>query len=110
MSEPYVLEDLGEGRFRLHGEFNFETARELLRESQAAFEEHNVITLDLSQVTDSDSAGLALMIEWVRWAKRDVREIRFENVPKQVFAIADISEVSGVLEAGERWTGPPAPV
>ena len=70
------------------------------------FEEHSSIEVDFAGVIDSDSAGLALLLEWVNWAKYTVREIHFHNVPGQVNAIAQISEVEEMLIAGARWTGP----
>ncbi len=99
------FEDLGEGRFALHGALGFETVDELLRESKDRFADYSIITIDFTGVTDSDSAGLALLLEWVNWAKHYVREIHYENIPRQITAIAEISEVDTMLRAGERWTG-----
>ena len=104
MSE-FVLEDLGDGRFALSGEMNFDTAEQILRASESPFEEHTQLEVDLSGVTDSDSAGLALLLEWVTWANHSVREIRFTSVPETVLAIARTTEVENLLTRGERWSG-----
>ena len=101
----YELDDLGGGRFALKGEMNFDTAEQILRQSEAPFEEHTQIELDLSGVTDSDSAGLALLLEWVTWANHSVREIRFIGLPDRVMAIAKTTEVEKLLTRGERWSG-----
>jgi phospholipid transport system transporter-binding protein len=61
-----------------------------------------VIKVDLSSVTHADSAGLALLIEWVKWAREQHREIRFFELPKQIRAIAHICEVEELLRAAER--------
>ena len=103
----YRFEDLGEGRFVLHGVLGFGTVGRVLEESKKLFEEHSVIEVDFGGITRSDSAGLALLIEWVNWAKHYVREISFRNVPQQVRSIAEISEVEWMLTAGSRWTGSP---
>ena len=55
----FVLEDLGEGKFALSGDVNFETAERILKASEKPFDEHTQIEIDLSDVKDSDSAGLA---------------------------------------------------
>ena len=102
----YSFEDLGDGRFALSGVIGFPTAGDILEESKSLFEEYSVIKLDLSGVTQSDSAGLALLLEWINWARYYVREIRYFNIPEQIRAIAEISEVDSMLHAGERWTGP----
>lgn len=101
----FDLQDLGDGRFALQGEMSFDTAERILRASEKPFEEHTQIEIDLSGVTDSDSAGLALLLEWVTWANHTVREIRFEGMPERVMAIAKTTEVDGLLSRGERWAG-----
>jgi phospholipid transport system transporter-binding protein len=101
----FSLEDLGDGRFAVKGEMTFDTAEKILRKSEDPFEDHTQLEIDLSGVTDSDSAGLALMLEWVTWANHSVREIRFTGIPDKIRAIARTTEVEGLLERGERWSG-----
>ncbi|MBT8068465.1 MAG: STAS domain-containing protein [Gammaproteobacteria bacterium] len=101
----FALEDLGDGRFSLSGEMNFDTAERILKESEDLFEDHTQLEIDLSGVTDSDSAGLALLLEWVTWANHTVREIRFTGMPERVLAIARTTEVERLLSRGERWAG-----
>ncbi len=104
MSE-FTLEDLGEGRFALSGEMTFETAEKILRASELPFEDHTQLEIDLAGITASDSAGLALLLEWVTWANHSVREISFENIPEKISAIAKTTEVERLLTRGERWSG-----
>jgi phospholipid transport system transporter-binding protein len=99
------LEALGEGRFAVHGVLGFETVNGVFEAGKELFGEHSIIEVDFSDVERSDSAGLALLIEWVNWAKFYVREISYKNVPKQIRSIAQISEVEWMLAAGARWTG-----
>ena len=101
----FELQDLGDGRFALTGEMSFDTAERILKASEKPFEEHTQIEIDLSGVTESDSAGLALLLEWVTWANHTVREIRFEGMPERVMAIAKTTEVDQLLSLGERWAG-----
>ena len=101
----YALEDRGEGRFALSGEMSFDTAERILKASEEPFEEHTQLEIDLSGVTMSDSAGLALLLEWVTWANHTVREIRFTGMPERVLAIAKTTEVERLLTRGERWAG-----
>jgi phospholipid transport system transporter-binding protein len=101
----FELKDLGEGRFALSGEMTFETAERILLESEEPFEQHTRIEVDLSGVTKADSAGLALLLEWITWANHTVREIRFLSMPERVVAIARTTEVEQLLKRGERWAG-----
>ena len=101
----YELIDQGEGRFALNGSMTFSTAGEILKDSERPFEDHTQIEVDLSGVTRTDSAGLALLLEWITWANHTVREIRFVGVPDKIDAIARVTEVEGLLTRGERWSG-----
>ena len=101
----YELKDEGDGRFVLTGNLTFDTAEEILRESERPFEQHTRIEVDLSGVEKADSAGLALLLEWVTWANHTVREIRYADVPERVLAIARTTEVEPLLYRGERWAG-----
>ena len=101
----FALEDLGEGRFRLNGNMTFDTVERILRASEQPFAHHTRIEIDLSGVRHSDSAGLALLLEWITWANHTVREIRFVEMPQRVRAIAKTTEVEPLLTRGERWSG-----
>ena len=82
----FELQDLGEGRFALDGEITFETAERVLLASEEPFEQHTRIEVDLAGVTRADSAGLALLLEWITWANHTVREIRFLSMPERILA------------------------
>ncbi len=101
----FTLKELGEGQFRLEGDMNFDTAERILRDSEAPFEQFTRIEVDLSGVEDADSAGLALLLEWITWANHTVREIRFTDIPERILAIAKTTEVDPLLYRGERWSG-----
>ena len=101
----FELQDMGEGRFALTGEITFETAERVLLASEDPFEQHTRIEVDLAGVTKADSAGLALLLEWITWANHTVREIRFLSMPERILAIARTTEVEQLLRRGERWAG-----
>ena len=104
MSE-FTIEELGDGKFAVSGDMNFDTAEKILKATEAAFEDHTQLEVDLSEVADTDSAGLALLLEWVTWANHSVREISFTNIPERLLAIARTTEVEPLLTRGERWSG-----
>ncbi len=101
----YKLKNLGGGRFTLSGRMAFDTAGQILRESEGLFAEHTRIEVDLASVDETDSAGLALLLEWITWANHTVREIRFTEMPDKINAIAKTTEVDHLLKRGERWAG-----
>jgi len=87
----------GAGRFRLEGEVGFVTVMRLLEESRRLFADEERIRLDLSGVERINSAGLALVIEWIREARREGREIAVSKPPQALMAIARICEVEDIL-------------
>lgn len=101
----FELRELGDGKFALDGRMTFQTAGDILRASELPFEEHTRIEVDLSGITETDSAGLALLLEWITWANHTVREIRFTGMPEKIEAIAKVTEVDDLLRRGERWAG-----
>jgi phospholipid transport system transporter-binding protein len=87
----------GNGRFRVQGKMNFESCSVALDESMHLFADLPAIELDFSDVTQVDSAGLALLVEWVGWARRTHRDLKFRKVPRQALALARISDVESML-------------
>lgn len=87
----------GDGKFRLQGRMDFVSSPAALHESLRLFAELPSIELDLSEVSATDSAGLALLVEWTGWARREHRELCFRSLPKQAMALARISDVDKML-------------
>jgi phospholipid transport system transporter-binding protein len=54
-------------------------------------------TIDLSGVTAGDSAGLAVLVEWMSAARARGASVRYASVPAQIVAIARISDLEGLL-------------
>ena len=91
------LEALGTGRFRVSGVLDASTAADVLEQSESRFAQEPQIDVDLGGVGESDSAGLALLIEWLRVARQSGKQIHFANVPAQIQALARISEVEDLI-------------
>ncbi len=93
------FETVGEGRYRVSGELSFETVPDVWRQSQSALGDVAESVIDLAGVTQADSAGLALVIEWLRWARSKGKRLRFVAVPDGLMSLARISEVEEFLDA-----------
>ena len=96
MSE-FEIKDLGEGRFELSGAMSFETAAQILRESDRLFARHSSLSIDFAGVDDADSAGLALLLEWRSRARRDGTEVHYSGLPQSILSIARTTEVDHLL-------------
>lgn len=91
------LREAGKDRFALSGPLTFDSVPSLLDVGFRLFKERTSVTLDLGEVTRADSAGLALMVEWIREANQRNATIHFENIPSQMLAIARTSRLEHVL-------------
>ena len=90
--------ELQEGeRSRVNGVLHFTTVTTLLSEGSAAICDGRAAVIDLAGVKDSDSSGLALLIEWLSIARASSRGLRYENIPAQLQQLARLSEVEELL-------------
>lgn len=94
-----TLEALGDERYRVSGVLDARTTPLLLEQSAEHFTSAPgaTIRVDFDRVADSDSAGLALLIEWLRLARQRQQTLRFANLPTQLAALARISEVDELV-------------
>ncbi|HTQ76791.1 MAG TPA: STAS domain-containing protein [Burkholderiales bacterium] len=74
-----------------------------LPEGKAAVGE-GVSTVDLSGVAEVDSSALALLLAWLREAKRQGRELSFAHLPQGLAAIAKLYGVAELLRAAPAET------
>lgn len=51
---------------------------------------HEVV-IDLAQIANSDSAGLALIIEWLKISNTGQAQLQFKNIPVQLLTLAKLS-------------------
>jgi phospholipid transport system transporter-binding protein len=58
------------------------------------------LQIDCGRVTAADSAGLAVLLDWLAAAKRSGRSLRFAHLPEGLLALARISEVEQLLTRG----------
>jgi len=100
----FHIERSGPGRLSATGELSFETAAEALQSGlQLLRQEPPASIVDLSGVTEGDSAGVAVLIEWLADARaRDTRLV-YEAIPTPMLAIARLSDIDEILlrERGE---------
>lgn len=98
MSGVPRLECAAEGAWRLAGEVHIDTVRALKEEADRAYSRSPPRSVDLSGVTRMDSAGLALLTDWLRQARRLRRDPpRFLNVPEQLRGLAGLYGVGELL-------------
>jgi phospholipid transport system transporter-binding protein len=87
-------------RLEAKGAMSFESANRALAAGLALLCRGERCTIDLAQVTEADSAGLAVLVEWLAAARRCDTVIHYANIPAQILAVARISDIDGLLTDG----------
>jgi phospholipid transport system transporter-binding protein len=87
------------GRIVVTGELTFASARDARQLGLMVLESTKPgrIVVDCSGVTRADSAGLAVLLDWLAWGRRKSRAVVLESLPQSLIAIARISEVDELL-------------
>lgn len=98
MSFSVTLEREGAApRCLIKGVLDFTTAREALSAVAVYIASNDTLDIDLSGVTDANSAGLALLVEWLAEARRANHDITFHHIPDSLRQLAVVSQVDGLI-------------
>jgi Predicted NTP binding protein (contains STAS domain) len=73
------LEKNDEGIIAVSGTLGFDLVSDMLEHSRPFFAGKDALVFNLSAVEKTDSAGLALLIEWMVMAKKRVRLFHFKE-------------------------------
>jgi phospholipid transport system transporter-binding protein len=88
----------GGGRFTVAGDLSFATVPALWAQSRQAFADASgALDIDLKNAQRADSAGLALLVTWTRWAREGSKTLRFSNAPRQVATLAQANKLTKLL-------------
>ncbi|MCX4190482.1 STAS domain-containing protein [Methylophaga sp. OBS3] len=82
---------------RVSGDLTLDAVQDYIDQSKSAFKELATINVDLSEVKKSDSAGLALLLRWMREARASDKQIIFMQMPAQMLAMAEASGLDAIL-------------
>lgn len=84
--------------YQVKGQIDFDNVKnvwqqgkEILSKSPAA------VTFDFAEVNKSNSAGLLLLIGWLRDALQLNKQVQFRNVPQPLLRAARVSDLQTIL-------------
>lgn len=86
----------------VEGELDAENVPARLKRSADWFERGRVTRIDLGGVSRADSAGVALLLEWIRDAREEQATLEFVNAPRQMRAIIDFCGLGEVVPLDTR--------
>lgn len=61
------------------------------------------VQIDLKSVPKADSAGLALMVEWLQQARRAGRRLVFTNIPAKLQDLIRVSGLQDIFLNEKKW-------
>jgi len=90
------------GTLSAEGPLTFASARRASELGAAALSHAAAakLEIDCRGITASDSAGLAVLLEWLSVARRAGRSLRYAQLPEGLAALARISDLEELLERG----------
>ncbi|MBI3546693.1 MAG: STAS domain-containing protein [Gammaproteobacteria bacterium] len=87
------------GAFEISGQVTFQTVPQFLAYTdQWLRDSTQAVTIDMHKVTLADSAGLALMLEWMQLARAANRELSFANIPEQMHDLIRVNGLEKVFQ------------
>lgn len=89
------LQSLGNGNFRVSSDLTMDTAPELWAQSRKMFPptEASSINIDVSNVIQVDSGGLALLVSWARWANFRDKQFHLHGCPEKLAVLIENNQL-----------------
>lgn len=91
------LTSRGDGRYALAGVLDFATVTRVAVSADALLKRGADIDIDLAAVQFANSAGLALLLEWLDTARARGARLTYRNLPDSLARLAAVSNVASLL-------------
>jgi phospholipid transport system transporter-binding protein len=91
------LEPCGASCWRVVGVLDFSSVMPLVRRGRELLGQGSLIEIDLAGVTAANSAGLALLLEWLDLSHARGSRLVFRHLPDSLARIAAVSNLESVL-------------
>ena len=90
-------------QFFISGDLNFSNVMSVYNKSLQASQQASELVFDFSELKSSDSAGLALIIEWIKLSKKINKPVRFIHLSQDIMLIAKAAGIDGMFN-GNHFT------
>lgn len=85
------------GSYAVSGPLTFDTVTAVWPQGVAALRDAGPVSIDLAAVSHTDSAGLALLVEWLRAAQASGARIAFRAPPAQMLQLAEACHLDTLI-------------
>jgi phospholipid transport system transporter-binding protein len=93
VSNVFAIRSAEADRYVLEGELSFASVDTALKRTTQFFTHPVKTVFDLSGIVKADSAGLAILLEWLKRARLAGVELHYVNLPKQLLAMAQVAGI-----------------
>ena len=83
-------------QYIIKGDLTFSTINKTSVKALNFKQSGSFINIDLQQLGKIDSAGLALLIEWIKFARASQTELRFAHIPAQLSALTQLCDIAAI--------------
>lgn len=87
--------------FALKGVLDFDTVPPLMKQAESMLANNRQVSVDCAEVEKTNSAGLALLLEIVRFMRLRNARVQFKNVPEQIAIVARAYGIDAALDSDE---------
>lgn len=95
-----ALKKQSDTQWQLQGDVNVDTIKPIIDQGYQminAVPKGQTLTLDLSGVKQADSASVALLLDWMRYAKKNKKTLSFSEFPRKMKDIIKVSNLEEIL-------------
>lgn len=95
-----ALNKISASHWQLQGRLNVNTITAIIAPGYRMIDgvpAGETLTVDLSGVEQVDSASVALLIDWLRYAKKQGKSLNISHPPEKMKDIIHVSNLDGVL-------------
>ena len=98
MSQAQLI-PVAEGALRLVGRVDYDTVPALALQMESYWRVASLprLSIDMSQVSHINTAGVALLIDWFKQAQKKGIALAFSHIPSQLARIAALTRVDKIL-------------
>ncbi len=96
------LVDRGQGSFALRGRLDLSSIGEILVAGQNQCENHEDISIDLTEAECASTAGLALLMEWSTWSVAHGKKLVYKNAASNLLELIEVNGVHKLLQVSLR--------
>lgn len=90
-----------DNRYMIGGDLSFDNVMSVYQKSLEQSGNSSELIFDFSRLHSTDSAGLALIVEWIKLSKQLSKPIHFYHLSEDIMSLAKAAGVDGMFNGKE---------